>query len=1052
MADDKTPYERAMGQFMGDEEPVTYDLGFMPQEIEDPINKLGQAAINMEEVQQKIQDQIEKHLGIAQANVAMMQSRISSQLYDQMVRAKDSVRTVHQPIETQIAMQMGKAFEVANQVAPYDSVVRAVAGNEQEEQWKQAAQKTQQLIAQPQTIIGQQPPPGSGVGGSGPLPGGPGAPPTQSLPGFGSCMTQAQADAYLCANYDSLIANAPIYSGGQATIPILCFDTPNGRHSIYYVWPANITTGQPIKGSKAGLQSSSPFGLYATTRPANCSPITPPPPNPPPPPDIPIDPQCPPQIPCPPVKECPPCPPPKEPPCIKICREEPEDCKETEYDLYCTEGGIAYMVEKDQDPHSKNDKRLSTGKGSGLDLSQIAKECSKKRDEPPAPTSSPSPLIFAPFEGCDGLVSGFGMTVPADGKFLESLLDFDPSSTTLGADSGDAIVDGLSKWLVENLTRPAFKGVDHLILGLVKWFNQSGCNSPQAYSAVVAKAIAGLLSRVFGRQTDPIETVAEYAYNSNCPYRLPTSEEATRAYLTNSIDLSRLICLVQANGHRWDTWGQIVNSARSRLNVQETLVGWKRGIIPTEWADENLRQLGYLEGPETEILKQLTDQIPPMSDLITMMMRDVADEANIDWSEIDKLFGEKWTGQLKQWGKEQGVPDLYAKYAWRAHFVIPSPTQLFEFWRRLRYKGVLGTKDQTLEKIKGALIQQDIAPQWIDAFLEVAHQPLTRVDTRRAYEIGAIGEQDVYDSYIDQGYSDQNAARLTQFAKAQQIERAKRSPLIRRYAAGELTFDDLTLELSESGFSNEMIDTATAKAQRELRYRRRKTCLAAMKKRYLLGEYKFPEIRDKIQSEGIDPLQSEEIAKGWECEKQRRGKAVPAQTLCEWYTLGVITDVDMYSRLLNLGYDQDDAAKLTQSCRIRLGLKLQKDQQKAIADTIRRAKQDAASARAAGQHLEKELGKVVRANEKRRSTKARRQKLLLEAAQTFANRNLFPYADAAIGLQAAIDAAIAGGLADTDTVYQTATIAAKSEECDSLNCFSRLLGELLTVEAAVPSI
>ncbi|GAH07018.1 unnamed protein product, partial [marine sediment metagenome] len=40
---------------------------------------------------------------------------------------------------------------------------------------------------------------------------------------------------------------------------------------------------------------------------------------------------------------------------------------------------------------------------------------------------------------------------------------------------------------------------------------------------------------------------------------------------------------------------------------------------------------------------------------------------------------------------------------------------------------------------------------------------LTRVDIRRMYKIGVITRAEVYESYLQHGYTDENAKRMTEF-------------------------------------------------------------------------------------------------------------------------------------------------------------------------------------------------------------------------------------------------------------------------------------------------
>src|SRR6201999_655363 len=165
--------------------------------------------------------------------------------------------------------------------------------------------------------------------------------------------------------------------------------------------------------------------------------------------------------------------------------------------------------------------------------------------------------------------------------------------------------------------------------------------------------------------------------------------------------------------------------------IQLAMMRRREIISPSEYYS-GMRHLGYLEQQTSENLFRLTEQLPPLSEIIRYMVRDADDEKLVQQFGLDTGFTDKFAKQLKQWAKDQGVPEIVAQYSWRAHWTIPSPGQLFTFWHRLRYNPQFGGKEKLLADIKAALVQQDILPYWHDAYLAVSFHPLTRVDARRA--------------------------------------------------------------------------------------------------------------------------------------------------------------------------------------------------------------------------------------------------------------------------------------------------------------------------------
>ncbi|GAI76950.1 unnamed protein product, partial [marine sediment metagenome] len=76
----------------------------------------------------------------------------------------------------------------------------------------------------------------------------------------------------------------------------------------------------------------------------------------------------------------------------------------------------------------------------------------------------------------------------------------------------------------------------------------------------------------------------------------------------------------------------------------------------------------------------------------------------------------------------------------------------------------------------------------------IAYRTLTRVDIRRMYKQGVLDEREVFESYQDHGYSDENAERMAEFTVKQTLA-----------SLSKFTSSDII-----KAFSNRMIDRHTA--------------------------------------------------------------------------------------------------------------------------------------------------------------------------------------------------------------------------------------------------
>ena len=179
---------------------------------------------------------------------------------------------------------------------------------------------------------------------------------------------------------------------------------------------------------------------------------------------------------------------------------------------------------------------------------------------------------------------------------------------------------------------------------------------------------------------------------------------------------------------------------------------WLREFIDEDKHTEDLQKLGWRRS-DIENLKRLAFQLPPVQDLITMAVREVFTP------EVAERFGqfEDIPQEFLDVAKQSGLSTEWATNYWAAHWGLPSAQMGFQ----MLHRGIIEEDDLRL-----LLRSLDVMPFWRDKMIALSFLPLTRVDVRRMHRTGVLTDQDVHRAYLDLGYSELNATRLTEFTVA----------------------------------------------------------------------------------------------------------------------------------------------------------------------------------------------------------------------------------------------------------------------------------------------
>lgn len=443
-----------------------------------------------------------------------------------------------------------------------------------------------------------------------------------------------------------------------------------------------------------------------------------------------------------------------------------------------------------------------------------------------------------------------------------------------------------------------------------------GCNSPEFRDSLMAVAAISQTANFIGMDVSPWLTPYTNTMNAACRQRFLDPDKAIASYLANSISGESLDAHWAIAGLCNSSMNEYVKAARSKPVPLQLAIMRRRRIIDAETYNSKMRELGYLERDVVDDLFKITEQVPTMAEIIRFMVRDTDDIRLVNKFKLDTGFTEKYGAQLKQWSEDQGVSELAAKYNWRAHWTIPSPTQLFTFWHRLRYNPQFGTKDEQLQDIKDALVQQDILPYWHDRYLAVSFRPMRLVDIRRAFEIGSLKDSELLTQYLDLGYSDETAERMAAFTRRLRDKGVIRSLPVRQWVKFALTKSAATAKLVADGIPQDVIDRAFSDASPELI--RSPYALA-----FVRGDISRAEFVGKLTNWGA----SSDIANDIADQLSLKRKSHPA---IDELTVGMITRSEAENRMVSDGMNSSIVDKIVTGVELDVKLRLVSQCQNAI--------------------------------------------------------------------------------------------------------------------------
>ena len=311
--------------------------------------------------------------------------------------------------------------------------------------------------------------------------------------------------------------------------------------------------------------------------------------------------------------------------------------------------------------------------------------------------------------------------------------------------------------------------------------------------------------------------------------------------------------------------------------------------------DDDLRKIG-IHSNYIDVYKTLAYPIPPVADIITMAVREAFTPA------IAAKFGqyEDYPADLELWAKKKGLSKEWSERYWAAHWSLPSATQGFE----MLHRGVIDRSE--LDMLLRAL---DVMPFWRERLTKIAYRRLTRVDIRRMYRVGVLTEKEVYEAYLELGYNDRDARRMSDFTVKQVLATQSKftaRDVIGAYSKYMISRSEARSLLLDVGVKSENIDFIISTADYKREWAQTESRIAAIRNLYKKEVYDDSRARSELLRLDMPADRVDVLMEQWYIDEKDKPPRywTTAQTL-SFVKAGLITRERAYKELRDIGYDSE---------------------------------------------------------------------------------------------------------------------------------------------------
>jgi hypothetical protein len=470
--------------------------------------------------------------------------------------------------------------------------------------------------------------------------------------------------------------------------------------------------------------------------------------------------------------------------------------------------------------------------------------------------------------------------------FAELLVDiFDQSMKIMRPGMAKAVDPAIQEFLKDPTLPPHIKSMLQTAL------TETGESSWIIKLAILYTSIIGTLTGGLA----PIRRLAEY-----------NADKTARSYLPSPQELATLSHLGLVSPQAYDDNMAKLGIAeplkpvyleyvRNLPSLGELFNGLWRGVYSEGDFTNALKRMGYND-KDSKLFLELSKQIPPLQDLIRMLVRDAFnDSASSKYG-----YDEDYPTEINQYFAKQGYNPDWAKRYWRAHWNLPSPNQVYE----MLHRGLIDTG--TMEEL---LRISDYPKFWRDKLVGISYNVYTRVDLRRLLQSGIIDEAQALKGYKEMGYDEEKAQALVKFARIGVSEKEKdltRTDIINLYEDNILDRGQVQDALVKMGYDSQEAEYLLDRADFNIAKSLRVDMINYTHERFIAKLIDKTGVITELTTTGLTQNQIDRYLLQWTRSTETNVTNVSKADALKFFGGGYIDEGQLRSYLSNLGYSQND--------------------------------------------------------------------------------------------------------------------------------------------------
>ena len=377
----------------------------------------------------------------------------------------------------------------------------------------------------------------------------------------------------------------------------------------------------------------------------------------------------------------------------------------------------------------------------------------------------------------------------------------------------------------------------------------------------------------------------------NVMYKIPEITSSIIAFYRNELSQSDLEAIAEKNGINTEFLNILIIANRKIIDLSDIRTIYYRGNKSDSWLNESLSKIGY-DDQNINDLKEIFPYFPQVQDLIRFAVREVYTPDIRSTYGLDDDFPTEFADQAKK----QGVDIEQAKNYWASHWILPSLQMGYE----MLHRGII-----TQNELETLMRTQDIMPYWRSPLIDISYNPLTRVDVRRMYNTGTLGEAEVLKAYKAVGYNDENAKLMTDFTKNfyQPAEkRLSRTDILDGYKRKFLNESEATQLLEFLGYDPDEIMFYFSKVDHKEAEEDKKEVISLVKDMYKKGIIDDNKAISQLNTGGVEMAEIKYYIDKWTVSKISK-PAKPAKEDLKAWLIGKIVSRETYvEEMRSLGY------------------------------------------------------------------------------------------------------------------------------------------------------